>query len=321
MNFSRRAFEGGPVSCRAVRIRRSIAALSFATVVILFGLTDCSNQSVPVPVSREPITPLRSSSPAALQVSSAEVSGAIQALIDGRNPAFGALTHAEQSELNRLYQAGGYSLLWLDAAGRRNRDARDALALIKGAADEGFDPSDCHKGQLDRLTATLEAELPPSALDLASFDVALSSGTLRCLRHLHMGRVDPRTIGLRLSVPADQHDFAALLRSALADHRITETGADLRPPLAQYRALRAMGTRYRALAADAALELPQPATAAVRPGEPYGALGILYRQLVAFGDLPAGTPAPTESARYEGTFVDGVKRDRKSTRLNSSHRL
>ncbi len=215
---------------------------------------------------------------------------------------------AERAELHELYRTGGYSPLWLDAAGRPDRNARDALWLLNAAEADGLDPADYDQSQLDRLATLLQTESPALPRDLARFDARLSSGTLRYLRHLHLGRVDPRTIGFRLRAPAHRHDFAALLRSALADHRMTETAADLRPPLAQYRALQAMLTRYRALAADATLESQPPSSTIVRPGEPYGGLGILYRQLVAFGDLPSDTPAPGDSARYEGTLVDGVKR-------------
>ena len=278
-------------------------------IVGVLSLLACSDRSVPPFSSRKPATLLRSSDLASLQASLVEVATAIRArLVNGSNPVLGVLTRMEQAELKALYQTGGYSPLWVDATGRPNGSARDALALLDGAADEGLDPADYRQGPLDGLAALLETASPLLPRDLASFDEALSSGMLRYLRHLHMGRVDPRAIGFRLSVPADHHDFAALLRSALADHRVTEAAADLTPPLAQYRALRIMLTRYRSLAADVTLESLPPTAVAGRPGEPYTGLGALYRRLVAFGDLPAGTPAPAESAAYEGTLVEGLKR-------------
>jgi hypothetical protein len=107
---------------------------------------------------------------------------------------------------------------------------------------------------------------------------------LRYLHDVHSGRVDPRTIGLRLNVPADPHDFAAQLRSAVVDRRLVNAVSEMRPPLAQYQALRGMLTRYRALSAGRPLEVLPPA-AAVHPGERYAGLGVLQRQLVALGDL------------------------------------
>ena len=297
------------MTCKPVRALRSIGESSLTTVVILFTLLGCSDRSIPPSPSSKSAALSGQSDLAFLQVPVAEVRAAIEAyLIKGPDPALGVLTRPEQVELKELYERGGHVPLWVDAAGRPDHSAHDALTLLSGAADEGLDPADYRQGQLDRLTATLERESPLVLQDLASFDVALSSGMLRYLHHVHSGRVGPHTIGLRLSVPADPHDFAALLRSAVADHRITETVADLRPSLAQYGALRTMLTRYRSLAADATLEARPPFATVVHPGEPYAGLGVLYRQLVALGDLPTGTPAPAGSTAYKGTLVEGVKR-------------
>lgn len=249
---------------------------------------------------------------AILEASPVDLRHDIQAAIESGDPA-GAPTRVQQEELKALYRASGFSSCWLDTLGRPGPDARIALALLASAEDEGLDPADYRGRHLDRLTALVEAASPASPHDSARFDVALSARMLRYLRDLHAGRVDPRTIGFRLRVPVDQHDFAALLRAALAGHRITEAAADLRPALGQYAALRQMLTTYRALAAEAArLVLPPivlpPTTATVRPGQSYGGVLDLSRQLVMVGDLPPDTRPPAEAARYEGTIVEGVRR-------------
>jgi murein L,D-transpeptidase YcbB/YkuD len=109
-------------------------------------------------------------------------------------------------------------------------------------------------------------------------------------------------------VPRDGDGLPSLLRSAVAERRVRETVEDLRPPLAQYRALRRMLARYRLLAADATFAAPPPITTSIHPGESYPALGVLARELVALGDLPANMPAVSEPARYAGGVVEGVKR-------------
>jgi murein L,D-transpeptidase YcbB/YkuD len=269
-----------------VRIRRSIGA--WPIVVILAVL-------------------VQSSSLTTLQTSAADVRAGIQALIHGRDPALGTLTREEQSELDEWYHAGGDSPAWLDAAGRPDRNAREAMALLGSAADDGLDPADYHQSLLGRLMPALQAQPSPPPRDLACVDVAVSSGMLRYLRHLHAGRVDPRTIGFRFEVAADRHEFVVLLRAALADHSIIETAEGLRPSLARYRDLRAALARYRALTADPALEALPPAARA-RPGDAYKGADVLYRRLVAFGDISLSAPARPDSARYEGMLVDGVKR-------------
>jgi murein L,D-transpeptidase YcbB/YkuD len=277
-------------------------------VGILLSVLACSDQPLPASAIAQSAPSLGSSDLATTQPSAAEVASAIQAhLVNGLDPVFGVLTRAERVELTALYQSGAGSPLWTDATGRPIRQVRESLDLLNDARAEGLDPADYGHDALDSLAATLKSASPPLPQNVASFDVALSRAMLRYLRHLHLGRIDPRTIGFRLKVATEGHDFAALLRSALADDRIVETIAELRPPLGQYNALRTMLVRYRSLAGDGSLESP-PAAAVVRPGEPYAGLDVLYRQLVAFGDLPARTQAAAVPETYEGALVEGVKR-------------
>ena len=242
----------------------------------------------------------------AAQSSVPDVANAIRVIVaDSRNPVLGSIAPPEREQLTALYGPRADAPLWVDASGRPSRDARDALALLKGAADEGLDPVDYSAAPLERLAATLEAGRTPP--DVAAFDTGLSVSTLRYLRHLHAGRVDPRTIGFRMTAPADDHQFTTLLSEAIARHQITETAAKVAPPFALYRRLRGMLARYRSLAADPTLVPLPPPGATVRPGEPYAALRALHRWLVALGDLPADTPAPSEPSTYGGALVEGVK--------------
>jgi murein L,D-transpeptidase YcbB/YkuD len=211
------------------------------------------------------------------------------------------------SELNRLYDTTPPAPLWVDQMGRPSRAAGEGLRLLRDAADEGLDPRDYDAGGLARRAVALEAAPLPEAEDAAAFDVALSAALLRYLRHLHLGRVDPRTIGFRVRIPDDSHDFAALLRTAVAEDRVAKAAADLAPTLAQYRALRAALATYRSLA-SAGIESPLSITAAVRPGEPYAELNALTRQLRALGDLPADAASLSETGVYDGAVVTAVKR-------------
>jgi L,D-transpeptidase YcbB len=198
------------------------------------------------------------------------------------------------------------TLIWVDTDGFPTQDAREALALVRNAADEGLDPADYDSARLDSLATALRAEPRPSARDAATFDAALSGALVRYLRHLHSGRVDPRTAGFHLSLPVDEHDFAAILRTAVASHRLSETVAGFTPPFAAYRELRSMLARYRALAADPSLERPPAFLATVRPGDSYTDLQALRHQLVALGDLP-DLSTQWEPPVYAGQLVEGVK--------------
>lgn len=238
-----------------------------------------------------------------------QIAAAIRAeLPGGSTPAGGLRTSAEQAELTSLYAGERPALLWVDTGGRPSGSARDALTLLQDAGAEGLDPGHYDGAQLARRAAALEhAALPPPA-NMARFDVGLSAGILRYLRHLHHGRIDPRAIGFRLRVPADRHDFAAALRSALADRDIPGTAAAFTPSFAQYGALKRMLPYYRALAADRTDE-PLPAIhGSVRPGDRYAGVSVLHGRLVAFGDLAEDAPAPSPSTVYDGPLVDGVMR-------------
>jgi murein L,D-transpeptidase YcbB/YkuD len=211
------------------------------------------------------------------------------------------------SELNRLYDTTPPAPLWVDQMGRPSRAAAEGLRLLRQAGDEGLDPHDYDAGGLARSAVALEAAPLPEAEDAAAFDVALSAALLRYLRHLHLGRVDPRTIGFRVRIPDDSHDFAALLRTAVAEDRVAKAAADLAPMLAQYRALRAALATYRSLA-SAGIEALPSITTTVRPGEPYAERTALSRRLQALGDLPED-PAPlSERGVYDGAVVTAIKR-------------
>jgi murein L,D-transpeptidase YcbB/YkuD len=196
---------------------------------------------------------------------------------------------------------------WVDAAGRPNRDARDAMALLADAVVEGLDPRDYDAARLQALAVALDAAREPPATDVTTFDASLSVNTLSYFRHVHAGRIDPRAIGFEMNAPPDDDDFAAILGAALAGHRIREAAAALPPPLALYRDLRGVLARYRSLAADPSIEPLPPPGATVHPGESYAGVAALHRLLVRVGDLPADSPPPVTSSAYGGALIDGVK--------------
>jgi len=299
---------------RSVRLMDGSRLIGAAMLVGLVGCTDGDDRWRPPAPPPVPLPAASTvSAPLAIQtahVPVADVASAIKAGLDhAHEAALGALTSAERKELRALYQAASYAPLWIDAAGRPSPTARHALTLLGGAAADGLDPFDYRSASLDVLESTLATSAQPSLVSrLASFDLGVSAGTLRFLRDLHLGRVDPRAIGFRMTAPADTHDFAALLHAAVIDGRLLETAVDLTPPLSLYRDLRSRLAHYRSLAADPTLASGQPSAAVVRPGEWYAGLRALQQRLVALGDLPADLLPPPESAPYEGALVEGVKR-------------
>jgi murein L,D-transpeptidase YcbB/YkuD len=241
-------------------------------------------------------------------VSLDERSSALRDVFATDDEALSVRTAVERRQLMSLYGTAESPFLWVDETGRPNPAAREAVARLEGAASEGLDPRDYGGADLGRASITLDDEEAPDAESLARFDVGVSLHLLRYWRHLHMGRIDPRAVGFRMNAPVDDHDFAAMLREALAAGRLGAATEEFRPPLALYRGLvRALAT-YRRLAADAVpLELEVP-KASVKPGAPYDGLVPLHQRLVLLGDLPADAPVPADPATYDGPIVEGVKR-------------
>lgn len=204
--------------------------------------------------------------------------------------------------LETLYPAGRVVPRWLDDAGRAGANAADALALLAQAPAEGLAAGDYRAGALAEGAAALAASPSPAAA--AAWDVDLSLAVLRYLRDLHLGRVDPGALGFRVGARTVEPDFAALQAAALADHRLPALAAELAPTLGQYRNLRSMLARYRALAAEPFAPLPPVATT-LRSGDAYAGADALRRRLIAFGDLAAD--AATAPSLFDETLAEGLR--------------
>lgn len=196
--------------------------------------------------------------------------------------------------------------LWVDPSGRATPEAREALAVLAHAGEEGLDPADYDGADLERAAISLETATASPA-QIPEFDRRLTASLVRYVHDVHEGRVtDPRTLGYRVIASPDHHDFEAIVRKAVADHRVAAMARELAPPLALYRHLRGALARYRVLSADPTLEPLSPG-AIVHPGERYVGAGPLWHRLAALEDLPAGSSEAGSSSFYTGPIVDGVR--------------
>jgi len=204
-----------------------------------------------------------------------------QKLVSGRSA-------AERRDLDAIYERAAGTPLWIDAAGRPGAQARAALTLLGQAATHGLDPAQYGAAELTTLASSLDAPSSAPVTRAARFDTLMTAGVLRYFRHLHLGRVDPRTLGHQLTIPVEEHDFAETVWSAIDGARLNEAAAEMEPPLPQYQALKSALARYRLLAATGVRTPTFDRT--VRPGEPFADVATLQRLLVTLGDLPADVP-------------------------------
>jgi murein L,D-transpeptidase YcbB/YkuD len=213
--------------------------------------------------------------------------------------------------LAKIYAEGATEALWVDGSLRPTGAADQALAILHDASAEGLDPADYRAEGLWALRMKIEAASPPSARDAAAFDLSLSLSLIRYLRHFHRGRVNPLDIGFRLTLPPDEHDYAAMVREAAQPGRAEEIIAAIAPPLVQYRLLRAMLPKYRALALTEGTTLPPLGPAprkSIKPGDPADGLDTLRTRLIALGDLAATAAPVSVPPVYQGDMVEGVRR-------------
>ncbi|MDO8794491.1 MAG: L,D-transpeptidase family protein [Vicinamibacterales bacterium] len=138
-------------------------------------------------------------------------------------------------------------LLWVDVAGRPNRQARQALAILDEAAADALVPADYESVELRQRGQALGGPQPPAQEVAARFDAALTASMQRYLRHLRYGRMESRSLGLALPPRAGRDDLPAMLREYLDRDGLVELVERMRPPYAEYAALRGALPRYRAL--------------------------------------------------------------------------
>jgi murein L,D-transpeptidase YcbB/YkuD len=238
------------------------------------------------------------------------MAAALAAWLVAPDPYYEASPRALQV-LSQIYPAADSRALWVDGSLRPTKSALDVIGILNDAAAEGLDPADYRAKDLEGLAQKLSAASPAAAREAAAFDASMSLSMMRYLRHFHRGRVDPKEIGFLFSLPPDEHDYAALLLEAAREDRVRQTIDSMTPPLVQYRALRSMLPKYRALALTEGSTFPRlgaPPKKAIKPGEAHEGLNIVRTRLIALGDLNAEAPPLADPPVYEGDLVEGVKR-------------
>ncbi len=205
-----------------------------------------------------------------------------------------------------------YGLLWFDD-GRPGPQARQAVALLAGAAADGLEPQDYATAALQQAVEQATQGPAPEPAAIAQLDQALTTAMQRYLADLHRGRIDPRQIDHGYAPPRrDEFDAAAYLEAALAAQRLPEAAQEAAPRMPLYGRLREALKRYRELVGHPAWQQSLPplpggrrgGVGTLEPGQAYAGLALLAQRLVALGDLAPGTPA---SPLFEGPLVEAVE--------------
>lgn len=201
----------------------------------------------------------------------------------GRAATAAAATPVEREAIRRVYARRGHAAAWTTADGALSTAARSVAAVLQQADTHGLDPAAYLTRSLETARVAADRDRPSRA----ERDVAFTLAVLRYMKHLHLGRVDPREVGLRLDTWAEPHDFPDVLAAALDRGDVVGALDRLAPPWPLYAQLREARRRYRTLT-DASWATPLRLVAPVRPGAPLPAAPALRARLAALGDLPGG---------------------------------
>jgi murein L,D-transpeptidase YcbB/YkuD len=210
-----------------------------------------------------------------------------------------------KTEVAKLYEANGYSLVWVQN-GHVRPQGLVVIELLQNANARGLDPEDYDGSRWQGRLLKLEQK--PSEQDLVSFDTALTVSAMRYTRAIHCGRVNPKEFNFQLDMGGDQLSLAEFVQTHVvnADNPAVEI-QNLEPPFLGYRKLLALLPVYEGYAKqDDGQKLPM-VTKTVRPGQPYAGVVRLGRFLQIIGDIPAGAQLNPNATIYDGALVEGVK--------------
>src|ERR1700722_11335869 len=159
-----------------------------------------------------------------------------------------------KAEVTKLYDTNGYSLLWVQN-GRARPQALALIALLQNADVKGLDPEDYDGSRWQTRLLKLQQTKPgmPSEQDLASFDTALTVSTMRYIRAIHCGRVNPKEFKFQLDMGAEQQlPLAEYIQTQVANAAdpVAEI-QKLEPPFKGYQKLLDLLPVYEGYAARA----------------------------------------------------------------------
>src|ERR1700678_1804542 len=217
---------------------------------------------------------------------------------------------AYKTEVAKLYETNGYSLLWVQN-GRVRPQGQIVIEFLENANTKGLDPEDYDGTRWrDRLLKLGQNKLDqkPSEQDLVSFDTALTVSAMRYIRAIHCGRVNTKEFKFQLDMGGEQLPLADFIQTQVLN--AGDPAAEiqkLEPPFLGYRKLLALLPIYEGYAKRADEPKLPTVTKTVRPGQPYAGVVSLGRFLQTINDIPAGVQLDPNATVYDGALVAGVK--------------
>src|SRR5580700_11535406 len=200
------------------------------TSVVIAGVSVASGEAFPAFTEQQP-------APVGQTLSASGVP-ALHAIVDsGRNPDLRWPDFIPyKTEVAKLYEASGYSLLWVQNL-RVRPQGLAVIGLLQNADAKGLDAEDYDGSRWQGRLLKLGQK--PSEPDLISFDTALTVSAMRYIRAIHCGRVNPKEFKFQL----DMEEGKQLPLAEFIQAQVINAGdpaaeiQKLEPPFLGYRKL------------------------------------------------------------------------------------
>ena len=174
-----------------------------------------------------------------------------------------------QESLEALYRASDKQLIWTDPVLYKQLQIGVEESYL-----DGLNPADYRPPALPE----------DSADDPVAQDIATSVGFLSLLRHLHAGKIDPRTVHADWNISRKGYAESDLQAAgAIARREVAAALQATRPQQAVYRQLKRGLARYRSIQAAGGWP-PVISATAIKPGDSTPAVPQLRRRLAITGD-------------------------------------
>jgi murein L,D-transpeptidase YcbB/YkuD len=246
---------------------------------------------------------------ASTALAQAPAEDALERIIEEGNPAYldWSAAPGNRDEIGKLYQANGYRLFWSDGQ-KPTAAAISLLQQLRLAGERGLDPEDYPGNRLAYLLIDL-IDAPHSGIEQwALFDAGLSLAGLRFLSDVHVGRIDPATMGHDLSVGRIKLDISTTLAHLSSAVDVAVAVDALEPQFSHYALLKKQLSHYRTLANEDGLsDLPALPAKSLKPGDDYSGAAKLQRLLAALGDAAAPAPDAPAPQSLSPPLVDALK--------------
>ncbi len=238
--------------------------------------------------------------------------------------------------LREIYEANGNQPIWVENAER----SREVFRTLQNAHAHGLSPRAYHVEELAALLSSpdsasnaasgLDANLPEPLASVARLDAELlmTAAVGRYLRHIHVGRVAPRTIDREFDYDRrtiDLGDAVAEVAAAAEPGAVMQSYA---PPSDGYADLVGILAEFRSLARDGGWPRIESENGtsdggAIRPGSRDARVPAMRERLAVSGDyVPQRTSSnPAKGAlSFNGRDFDQL-RDRRNGNDAGSNRL